>query len=343
MQNKILELEMNTWIQTYHIRNYELGLVQKKYPWVLSKYINCYYDPKAIGIFNHCMPERRYFSNSKVMLVQNFKFEKSFLSLGVLDFVKWATKLIDDDWYIMGYYDEYYIPGKVSYKSKHFRHTMLIYGYDDELEVFYAMGYTKDGKYSSYTLTYGEFLSSINVEFDREREAYIKEGIDKIEFEAFKLNPEFDFTFDLKQLYTSLLDYINSQDSGYLRKKGFKYGFDCEEEFVNYINSQRGKVLDERYSRFFMELKELMVRRLEYLTIERIVPAEILYEYKSICEQQKKIHLLFIKYNLTHNESIIDRLAEIMNKIIDVEKSILPRIKDEIYACLSKEHKEEYL
>lgn len=343
MQSKILELEMNTWIQTYHIRNYELGLVQKKYPWVLSKYVNCYYDPKALGIFNHCMPERRYFSNSQVMLVQNFKFEKSFLSLGVLDFVRWAKMLIDDDWYIMGYYDEYYIPEKICYKIKHFRHTMLIYGYDDELKLFYAMGYTKDGRYRSYTLTYDEFLSSINVEFDREKENYIKDGIDKIEFEAFKLNPEFNFTFDLRELYTSLLDYINSQDSGYLRKKGLKYGLDCEKEFVNYINAQRGRVLDERYSRFFMELKELMVRRLEYLTIERIVSDETLYEYKIICEIQKSIHMLFIKYNLTHKESIIDHLIEKMNNIIEAEKSILPRITDKIYARLSKDHKEEYL
>lgn len=43
MSGKILALEKNTWIQAYQIRNFELGVLQKKTPWILSKHINCYY------------------------------------------------------------------------------------------------------------------------------------------------------------------------------------------------------------------------------------------------------------------------------------------------------------
>lgn len=255
----------------------------------------------------------------------------------------WAKKLIDDGWYIMGYYDEYYIPETASFKWRHFRHTMLIYGYDDESQLFYAMGYTGDRKYRSHCLTYDEFISSIGVDFDRKNEPYVKRDIERIEFDAFKLNEECNFAFDLSQIYTSLLDYINSEDSGFRRQKELKYGIDCEKEFVNYITGTKGFDLDERYSRFFMELKELMVRRLEYLTNEQIVSQEVLSEYKKICEQQKIIHLFFIKYNLTQDESIIDRLAEKMNNIIEAEKNVLPRIIDEIYACLVRKHNKEYL
>lgn len=343
MSGKILALEKNTWIQAYHIRNYELGILQKKTPWILSKHINCYYDFKAMGIFNHCMSEKRYFAKSKAMIVQKFRFDKRFLSLDILNFVQWAKNLIDGGWYIMGYYDEYYIPETASYQYRHFRHTMLIYGYDDESQLFYAMGYTSDRKYRSHCLTYDEFISSIGVDFDRKTEPYVKRDIEKIEFDAFRLNPDCDFTFDLSQVYTSLLDYINCEDSGYRHQRGLKYGFDCEREFVNYIKTQKGKYLDERYSRLFMELKELMVRRLEYLTGEQILSQDVLSEYKKICEQQKNIHLLFIKYNLTMDEKIIDRLADKMSSIIESEKNILPRITDEIYACLVKKHSEEYL
>lgn len=338
----ILELERNTWIQAYHIRNFELGILQKKTPWILSKYINCYYDSKSMGIFGHCMPEKRYFAQSKALIVQKFRFDKSFLQLKSWNFVTWAKKLIDGGWYIMGYYDEYYIPETVNYQETHFRHTMMIYGYDNAKKL-YAMGYTRDGKYKSHCLTYNEFISAIGVDFDRENESYIKRDIERIEFDAFRLNPECDFTFDLSQVYTSLLDYINCEDSGYRHQRGLKYGFDCEREFVNYIKAQEGKRLDERYSRFFMELKELMVRRLEYLAGEQVVSQEILPEYQKICEQQKTVHLLFIKYNLTMDERIIDRLADKMNGIIESEKIILPRITDEIYACLVKKHDEEYL
>lgn len=343
MSKKILVLEKNTWLQAYHIRNFELGILQDKIPWINEKYINCYYKPACGALFDYCMPEQRYFEKSGVMLVQKFRFKKSIYQLDIFDFLKWAKDLLSGGWYIMGYFDEYYIPEKRSYKRRHFRHSMLIYGYDDEPQLFYAMGYTSDRKYRSHCLTYDEFLSSIMVDFDRETEMYVKGGIERIEFDAFKLNPGYDFTFDLCRFYTSLLDYINCEDSGYRPQRGLKYGFDCEKEFVNYIKTQKGKYLDERYSRFFMELKELMVRRLEYLTGEQVVSQGILSEYQKICEQQKTVHLLFIKYNLTMDERIIDRLADKMNGIIESEKIILPRITDEIYACLVKKHNEEYL
>ncbi len=57
----------------------------------------------------------------------------------------------------------------------------------------------------------------------------------------------------------------------------------------------------------------------------------------------KIIHLLFVKYNLTKDGSIIDRLAKKMDNIIEAEKNIIPRITDEIYACLVRRHNEEYL
>lgn len=330
------------WIQAYHFRNYELGLLQDKAPWIFSKYINCCYNSKASGLFNHFIPEDRYFARSGAMLVQQFRFDKTIIPLDIIDFLQWAKNLIDNNWYIMGFFDEYYIPAKSSYKNRHFRHSMLIYGYDD-MQLFHAMGYTKERKYRSFTLTYDEFVSSIGVDFDLKNEPYVRKDIDRIEFDAFKLNPDYDFKFDLSQVYTSLTDYINSQDRGYLRQKGLVYGIDCEKEFVNYITNRKVLYLDERYSRLFMELKELMVRRLEYLASEQIVSQDILPEYKQICEQQKVIHMLFIKYNLTNNESIIDRLAEKMNSIIEAEKNVLPRITDEIYACLVRKHNEEYL
>lgn len=342
MSGIILELEKNTWIQAYQIRNFELGILQDKTPWINEKYVNCYYKPACGALFDYCMPEQRYFVKSGVMLVQKFRFNKTIYQLEIFNFLKWAKNLLSGGWYIMGYFDEYYIPEKSSYQYRHFRHSMLIYGYDDESRLFYAMGYTSDRKYRSHCLTYDEFLSSIRVDFS-ETEIYVKGGIERIEFDAFKLNPKCDFTFDLSRLYTVLLDYINCEDSGYRHQRGLKYGFDCEREFVNYIKAQKGEYLDERYSRFFMELKELMVRRLKYLANEQIISQEMLPEYEKLCEQQKIIHLLFIKYNLTHDESIIYRLIEKMDNIIESEKNILPRITDEIYACLVKKHSEEYL
>lgn len=342
MNKKVLPLENNTWIQTYHIRNYELGLLQDKTPWIFSKYINCYYDAKARGKFNHCTPEGRYFAKSKVFLIQKFRFDKSILSFDIIDFIQWAKDLINHGWYIMGYYDEYYIPSKSAYNKYHFRHTLLIYGYDDQHQMFEAIGYTKDRKYKSHPISYEEFLSAIKIEFDRNKEEFVKENIDKLEFEAFKLNPEYKFDFNLKEIYQSIKDYINSEENGCRNQKGLKYGINCEKEFINYIRNHKEGPIDERYSRFFMELKELMVRRLNYLYAEGIISDAILEKYKKICDKQKTIHALFIKYNITHNRELIVNMAEKMAGIIEDELKLLPEINDQIYSCLVKRFNEGY-
>lgn len=47
MDKIILPLETNPWIQAYHIRNFELSILQNKTPWIYNKYINYYYNALA--------------------------------------------------------------------------------------------------------------------------------------------------------------------------------------------------------------------------------------------------------------------------------------------------------
>ena len=338
----LLPLEKNPWIQAYQIRNFELGILQEKQPWVFCNYINCYYDKKAKDKFCYCAPLGRYGEKENVSIVQKFRFDKSIFDLEAIEFLEWAKELLSNNWYIMGLFDEYYIPAKASYMKYHFRHSLLIYGYDDDKDSFYAIGYNKNRKYEPHTLTYKEYLSAISVDFDREKEAYYDFCIDKIEFDAFKLNPEFNFEFDWKELYTSLCDYINSTDSRN-NKKDVVFGVDCGVEFSKYISNLTPKSIDIRYSRFFMELKDIMVKRLEYLCSIECITENIVATYKEIAEMQQNIHMMFIKYSMTGNNKIIDQMTLKMNTIIEKEKEILPIIRDKIYLFCKKEYEKGYI
>ena len=112
---RVLPFEKNPWIKTYQLRNYELGILQEKQPWIFSKYINIYYDQKK---FNHLMLTGRYFEEESVMHVQKFRFDKSIISLNVIDYIKWAHGLIEDGWYIYVFLDEFYLDVKESYQKK---------------------------------------------------------------------------------------------------------------------------------------------------------------------------------------------------------------------------------
>lgn len=49
---KELPIIDNPWIQTYQIRNFELGILQNQVPWIYGKYINCCCHKKS---FTHCI------------------------------------------------------------------------------------------------------------------------------------------------------------------------------------------------------------------------------------------------------------------------------------------------
>jgi len=338
---RYLPLQMHPWIQAYHLRNFELGVLQEKEPWILGKYINCFFDGTSEMMFSHCTPEGRYFINSGATLVQRFRLNKTVCNFAVWDFVGVAKELINNGWYIVAIVDEYHVPETGKYHKNHYSHSLMIFGYDDEKECFASIGYTAGQKYCSHELTYKEYEKAIRgILIDDSGNESI--GFKKIEFEAFKENPQYDYIFDIKQFYHSLDDYIESYYSEGFNSR-HKYGIECERVFSAYISSPQIRELDPRYSRFFMELKQLMVRRLSYLADENVISNSLAEEYAPVCRNQEIVHNLFIKYGVSHDEALRTRIGDLMNKIIEREVSVLMRVRKEISDYILKKDQERYL
>ena len=213
---KELPIIDNPWIQTYQIRNFELGILQNQVPWIYGKYINCCCHKKS---FTHCIGSHgRFFTKDNAMLMQKFKFDKSIFENSNWNFVEFVKNMIDHQWYVLGDFDEYYIRVKDAYKNCHFRHWAFIYGYDDLAETFFTIGYTRGGKYKKYVMSFDEYNNAIKVEFDQESDKYVKKHIDRIEFYAVKINPQYsEFGADfVRSVNTRFLqNCINSNCSFY--------------------------------------------------------------------------------------------------------------------------------
>lgn len=91
-----------------------------------------------------------------------------------------------------------------------------------------------------------------------------------------------------------------------------------------------------------MELKQLMSMRIDYLEKNGFINAGILNEYRPIADKQKIIHNLFVKYNLTHQDSIIDKAVQYQEEIIQMENIILPRLLSELNNYLQHQHAKKY-
>ena len=329
------------WIQTYQIRNFELGVLQDKVPWIYGKYINCCCKKKS---FTHCIGAHgRFFTKENAMLMQKFKFDKSIFEEGLVNFIEFAKDILNHQWYLMGDFDEYYIKDKEAYNRYHFRHWAFIYGYNEIEKIFYSIGYTKGGKYRKYSMSYDEFLKAINVTFSNEKELYVKKNIDRIEFYAVKINPDYRFDFNLCDVYIGIRDYLHSTDS-YENDMEKKYGIECEKKYAEYIlnfNDTSGEV-DIRFSRLFMELKNIMVRRLKYLVDIGIVSSDLLYRYEAISKNQETVHMLCIKYNITHDSILLSKIANIIKDIINMEQDVLSQINNQIYKTLKNNWEARY-
>ena len=199
--------------------------------------------------------------------------------------------------------------------------------------MFYAIGYVANGNYEPFTVSYEAFKKAIRADFDRNKEPYAKTGIDKMEFDAFRLNPDYDFRFDVKELYQGIDDYLKSRNPKKSVVKNCIFGIQCEQYFIRYISGEKGKectYLDPRFSRFFMEMKQIMLKRLEFLGRESYIDASLAERYRPPVAKQNMIHMLFLKYNVNHKQTILDDLISRMSDIITEETDILLQVRDNL-------------
>lgn len=130
----------------------------------------------------------------------------------------------------MGYFDEYHIPCKWAYQNMHFRHPELIYGYNDDESLFYAIGYTENRKYQKFDFPYSAFCESVKVEYDKNKEYWAKD-IERVEYDFAKPKKNYPYAINIREIYTNLFDYLHSINS---YQTGIRqiYGIDCEKQFV---------------------------------------------------------------------------------------------------------------
>ena len=59
--------------------------------------------------------------------------------------------------------DEFYLPGRTSYRRRHFLHSLLVHGYDRARSLFRVAGYLPNGEYGSSEVTFAELEAAFAV------------------------------------------------------------------------------------------------------------------------------------------------------------------------------------
>lgn len=140
--------------------------------------------------------------------VQKKYFEYTFIQRHITELYKdnltnIIKHLIDLDYYVLINIDCFYL--KAYNKKNHNSHEVMIYGYYDELQIFYIKDFF-DGKfYTSNVCTFDELALAFN-SFNNLNLALYSDGI-----LALKVNPLPDFSVDFIDIKTKIHDYINAK------------------------------------------------------------------------------------------------------------------------------------
>ncbi len=245
-------------------------------------------------------------------------------------------KIINEEKYIYCYVDEYYIQ-----KSKHNSHDILIYGYDDERQVFQVVGY-KERFFQGYEVDYNTFIKAFysGIKISKMFDTYhgvnyflcIKPYMDKI----------FNYEFHLEKFEEKLYEYIDNVNTGILnacddlnhkmyQKEDNVYGIKVYECLISEIEMCKKKLilLDYRAFHTLYEHNMLMRARLEILPVE--VSKELKQRIDELVNISNKVRMLVMKYDFEPSLGVLERIIRETGRMYELEKESYTSLYECIY------------
>jgi len=233
-------------------------------------------------------------------------------------FIDRVKSAIDSNFYFVGWWDEYFIPGTVYYKNERFSHDYCIIGYDESH--FYGAGY-----YSGYPkvipITYNDFF-----------EANMALPIDH----AFlwKLNHDYIFNLDLPLIYRGLESYLSGLVPN-TEKRDYSlhvFGKNVLIKLSEII--ERDNRVDIRFVHTLKQHKLLMKERIEYIynlyEIPKGTEIETLY---SLDIKIQQVFNMCLKLRITRSNRTGMMIAQSLKEIVSEEERVYPVIMQKILSA----------
>lgn len=295
---------------------FPLGIVQgnaksRHLPVLFSKYIKCTYDKNG-GPSKFIIGDDFWFDKVKLIKRYNLLIDNVIYKNNSFELLKIMRKMLEKGYYVEGNCNENWIPGKSCYKKTYFFHTFILIGYNDVERIFYSVGFLKNKEFQCYKITYDDMIKAIET---------ADECNIKIQFREY--NFSCSLTFDVSETFSVLKEYINPEKN-YDDMDKF-YGIDAIETLCNEISISQ--FADYRYTRGLMEHKNFINMYVKYLYENNYLDDHNLVETsQTVLDISKKLHLIVVKHMMVQKKCPVDKVVELMKKIVDLEKYYISKI-----------------
>lgn len=314
MSRYLLELNKEPPIKTYNHHAFGTGIIttiEEGKNWIYNNYILLSYYPKD-GLLSfdfymdyiYCQPvfDRESFSDETMRCVK-------------WNPVKLFVDAINRRKYVICCVDEYYIPNREAYRQYHFKHNIIIFGYDDVAKVFYTAGYDDEEKYSFHKITYKQLRqaspSKVNI---------------------LKFRTESDYELSITYIDRQIKQYNGDaflEPVGSYPKEGRLVGIAAVNAMLDDVckNIKEGEPIDIRPINILWEHRKLMRERLQKLESLGIISKEIAEEFDIQVQNCERLRNRTFLYNRRQSEKDGASLMELQKKLRDVK---IPMILDSI-------------
>lgn len=301
------------------------------FAWFYSNYIQLEYDVNCsrLNFFTNVVC-----GNSIYIPILDYRIlDLEFLSVSHIDTISFIVDSINMGYYVTTYLDEYYIPERFSYKKFHFRHDIMIFGYDLDKRIFKIIGFNDKQQYTTSCLSFSEFEDSYANSIDKRNDVILFKAKDSSSYEP-------SFSFDIVNVINLLEDYYFSRDtSERLRiynnpKKDFIYGMSVYNELKKYykaIIEKDDKELNIIHLHLLWEHKKCMVSRIKYLISNSYISNnDILDEYISLENSALSLRNILIKYFVIKDKKYLERIIAGLGKMQSTEEGLISSLIEQL-------------
>jgi hypothetical protein len=311
-------------IKAYLHHAYVLSVIQgceDFEPWFNSSYIQLYVEENSgLNFYDYDFSHYHIPFLKKHSLPRDIVFNKE---EHIIDFtIQW----LKEGYYVYHFVDEYYIDTKFSYHRQHFIHEMLLYGYNDEEELFYTSGFDSRGIYTKQTVSYKQFeeaFQKADISVDYQNVVYL-----------WQANDDCRYQFDVDFVKEQLSDYMLSKNTSMRHRmfypaKQSVFGLDVYDYLVHHIRQgvHKDEFINVVFFHLLWEHKVNMTERIKYMErLDYLPDTGLSLEFKEIEQAFYDIRNQSLESSLSGHKSILYQSIKVIEEMKMKEYMILKQV-----------------
>lgn len=317
------------------------------YPWIINNYIQIYtlrnlpFFPERTGTLDYLYNEYGDWTMFHLSANPYLEYEK--ISFATLQFIGGSKSIseilingINNDKYICIPVDMHELKIYGMYKTVHRVHHPFIVGYNIERGVFYACDTFRNGKFTCEEIKFEDLTNAYNMLLRLPIVASWSE-LGGICFYKFYQKPwqkanEQLYSVNCKMILNGMAQYLMLPgiNSSYATVGYYRYGIDCYEELLHWLNvgaQSEESFVDHRAFSAMRDHKRIMVFRLDYIRdkLKLINVENCLESYRYIEKSMNLVVRKIIKGDMKKDIGQFKECIEILNEVKALEVEVLTK------------------